>query len=105
MFGSPAIAGDLLYQPSEDGKLHTIDLKTQKPAWEFQTEASQQNLAAFSKPEGTPDYAKAFTENFYENIVIGVNKLYSVGMIVSSPVIVDDTIYFGSMDGNLYAIH
>jgi len=26
-------------------------------------------------------------------------------MIFSSPVIVDDTIYFGSMDGNLYAIH
>jgi len=47
MFGSPAIAGDLLYQPSEDGKLHTVDLKTQKPSWEFQTEASQQNLAAF----------------------------------------------------------
>jgi eukaryotic-like serine/threonine-protein kinase len=54
MFASPAIAGDLLYQPSHDGKLHAIDLKARKPAWEFQTEGSQQNLAAFSKPDGTP---------------------------------------------------
>jgi len=43
MFGSPAIAGDLLYQPSEDGKLHTVDFENAKPSWEFQTEASQQN--------------------------------------------------------------
>jgi outer membrane protein assembly factor BamB len=37
-------------------------------------------------------------------MVIGVNKLYSVGMIFSSPAVVDHVIYFGSMDGNLYAI-
>jgi outer membrane protein assembly factor BamB len=105
MFASPAIAGDMLYQASHDGKVHAIDLKTQKPSWEFQTEASQKSLAALSRPDGTPNYAVAFTENFYENMVIGVNKMYSVGMILSSPVVVDDVIYFGSMDGNLYAIH
>lgn len=105
MFGSPAIAGDFLYLPSEDGKLRAIDLKTQKVGWEFQTEGSQQNLAAFTKPDSTPNYAAAFAENFYDNLVIGVNKLYSVGMILSSPAIVGNVIYFGSMDGNLYAIH
>lgn len=103
-FASPAIAGDQLYLASEDGKLRAIDLKTQKAAWEFQTEGSQQNLAAFSKPDGTPRYEAAFTENFYENMVIGVNKLYAVGMIFSSPVVAGDVIYFGSMDGNLYAL-
>jgi outer membrane protein assembly factor BamB len=105
MFGSPSLAGDLLYLPSEDGKLRAIDLKTQKVSWEFQTDGSQQNLAAFSKPDGGPKYAAAFTENFYDNMVIGVNKMYSVGTIFSSPVAVGDVIYFGSTDGNLYAIH
>jgi outer membrane protein assembly factor BamB len=104
MFASPALAGDFLYQGSEDGKLRAIDLKARKVAWEFQTEGSRQNLAAFSKPDGTPNYAAAFTENFYENMVIGVNKLYAVGMILSSPVVVDNVIYFGSTDGNLYAL-
>jgi outer membrane protein assembly factor BamB len=105
MFGSPAIAGDLLYQPSEDGKLYAIDLKAGKRAWEFQTESSRQNLAALSKPDGMPNYAAAFSENFYDAMVIGVNKMYSVGMILSSPVAVGDMIYVGSMDGNLYAIY
>jgi outer membrane protein assembly factor BamB len=104
IFSSPAIAGDLLYLGSHDGKLRAIDLKTQKPAWEFQTEGSKRNLAALSKPDGTPNYAEAFTENFFENMVIGVNKLYAVGMILSSPVVVDNVIYVGSTDGNLYAI-
>lgn len=104
MFASPAIAGDFLYQASHDGKLRAIDLKAQKTAWEFQTEGSRQNLAAFSKPDGTPNYAAAFTENFYEAMVMGVNKLYSVGMIFSSPVVADKVIYFGSMDGNVYAL-
>ena len=105
MFASPSIAGDLLYLPSQDGKLRAIDLNSQKASWEFQTEGSQRNLAAFSKPDGTPNYAAAFTENFFENMVVGVNRLYSVGMIFSSPVVVDDVIYFGSMDGNLYAVN
>ena len=104
-FASPAIAGDRLYLASEDGKLRAIDLKTRKIAGEFQTEGSQKNLAAFSKPDGGPNYAAAFSENFYENMVMGVNKLYGVGMILSSPVVAENAVYFGSTDGNLYAIH
>jgi outer membrane protein assembly factor BamB len=38
-------------------------------------------------------------------MVMGVNKLYAVGMILSSPVVADNVVYFGSTDGNLYAIH
>ena len=42
---------------------------------------------------------------FYENIVVGVQKTMSVGAILSSPVVVDDEVYFGSTDGNVYALH
>jgi outer membrane protein assembly factor BamB len=62
-------------------------------------------LTVLSKPDGTPNYAAAFTENFFETMVIGVNKLYATGMILSSPVVVDNVTYAGSMDGNLYAIN
>jgi outer membrane protein assembly factor BamB len=34
-----------------------------------------------------------------------MRKLMSVGAILSSPVIVDDVVYFGSTDGNLYALN
>jgi outer membrane protein assembly factor BamB len=104
MFASPAIAGNMIYAANEDGKLTAIDLATMKPAWVFQTDGSRQNLAAFTKPDGGPNYEAAFTEDFYENMIVGVNKMLTVGMILSSPVVVNDTIYFGSTDGNLYAL-
>ena len=39
MFSSPAIAGGLAYIGSHQGKLLAIDLKTQKPAWTYETDA------------------------------------------------------------------
>ena len=37
-------------------------------------------------------------------MVVGVDKMLSVGAVLSSPTIAGDTIYFGSTDGNLYAL-
>jgi hypothetical protein len=37
-------------------------------------------------------------------MVIGVNKMMSVGAILSSPVVVKNVIYVGSTDGFLYAL-
>jgi outer membrane protein assembly factor BamB len=104
MFSSPAIAGNMLYIGSEEGKLLTVDLTTQKPGWVFQTDGSRENGPALTKPDGSPKYEAAFTDNFYDGIVTGVTKMLSVGMVLSSPVIVGSTVYFGSTDGNLYAL-
>jgi outer membrane protein assembly factor BamB len=37
-------------------------------------------------------------------MMVGVYKLFATGAILSSPVIAGDAIYFGSTDGNLYAL-
>jgi outer membrane protein assembly factor BamB len=37
-------------------------------------------------------------------MVVGVQKMMSVGAIISSPVVVDHVIYVGSTDGFLYAL-
>jgi len=105
MFSSPAIAGGTLYIGSHEGKLFAIDLASQKQAWSFQTDGSQGNGPTYTKPDGTPKYEAAFTDDFYEDMVIGVQKMMSVGAILSSPVVVDGVIYFGSTDGNLYALN
>ncbi len=104
MFSSPALAGDMLYMGTHEGKLMALDLKTQKVAWEFQTDGSRENGAAFTKPDGTPNYEAVFTEDFYDDIVTGVVRMQAMGTILSSPVIVDNIIYLGSTDGNLYAL-
>jgi outer membrane protein assembly factor BamB len=104
MFSSPAISGDTVYIGSHEGKLLAIDLKTQKFAWTFETDGSKQNGSAFTKPDGTPKYEAAFSDFFYDDMVSGVQKMMSVGAILSSPVIVSGTIYVASTDGNIYAL-
>ena len=104
LFASPALAGNFAYIGSQSGKLSAIDLQTQKPAWVFQTEASRKNVAALSMPDGSLNFAVAFSENFYDDMVTGVAKIYTVGSILSSPVVVDNVVLFGSTDGYLYAL-
>lgn len=104
MFGSAAIAGNLLYQPGNDGKLVAIDLGTRKVAWTFESEGARKNLATLTKPDGSPNYDAVFTTNFYDDMIVGVSKTHSVGTMQASPVILGPTIYIGSSDGNLYAL-
>jgi eukaryotic-like serine/threonine-protein kinase len=104
MFSSPAIAGSMLYIGSHEGSLLAINLKTQQFAWTFRTDGSRQNGPALTKPDGTPKYEAAFTEDFYDAMIAGVSKMLTVGAIMSSPVVVDGVIYVGSVDGNLYAL-
>jgi len=103
-FSSPAIAGDMLYVGTFGGKLNVVDLANQKLAWTFATEASKQNAPALTKPDGNADFYAPFVSDFYDDMLIGYGKLLTLGPILSSPVVVGNTVYFGSMDGNLYAL-
>ena len=103
-FSSPAIAGNMLYIGSHDGKLTAINLTTRSRAWDFQTDASKQRLAAFSKADGSPNYEAAYASDFYDDMIAGVARMQSVGTILSSPVVAGRSVYFGSNDGNLYAL-
>jgi len=103
-FSSPALAGDLLYIGSHSGKLIAINLKARTMAWTFQTDGARKNGATWTKADGTPNYEAAFSDFFYDDLVVGVYRMMSVGAVVSSPVIDGDTVYFGSWDGQLYAI-
>lgn len=104
MFSSPAIAGDTLYIGSHEGKLLAVDLKSHKLAWTFQTDGSKQNGATYTAPNGVPKYDAAFADFFYDDMVSGVQKMMSVGAVLSSPAIADGIIYVGSADGNIYAL-
>jgi outer membrane protein assembly factor BamB len=103
-FSSPAIAGGTLYIGSHQGKLIAVDLANRKLAWTFETDAFKQNGPTYTKPDGTPKYDVAYTDDFYDEMVIGLGRMLSVGAILSSPIVVDNVVYFGSTDGNLYAV-
>ncbi len=103
-FASPAIAGDMLYLGSWSGKLTAIDLSRQRVAWDFATDGARKNAAVYTKPDGSPDYEAAYASNFYDDIVVGFNKMMTVGAILSSPVVADRVVYVGSTDGTVYAL-
>ena len=106
VFASMALAGNTLYLGNFGGKLMAIDLKAQKLAWEFETDGAKQNAAAMTNPDGSIKFETVFSSPnlYYEDMVLAVHKLFTMGTILSSPVVVDDTVYFGSTDGNLYAV-
>jgi outer membrane protein assembly factor BamB len=103
-FSSPALAGDYLYIGSHAGKLIAVDLKAKKTAWSFATDGATRNAAALTNADGSPNYKAAFTDSFYDSLVIGTDRMMSVGAVLSSPVVDADTLYFGSWDGQLYAL-
>jgi outer membrane protein assembly factor BamB len=106
VFASMALAGDTLYMGNFGGKLTAIDLKRQKPEWVFETEGAKQNAAAMTNADGSIKFETVFASPklFYDDMVLAVHKLFTMGSILSSPVVDGDTIYFGSTDGNLYAL-
>ena len=105
MFSSPAVAGDLAYVGDHNGRLYAIEAKAGKLAWEFQTEASKKDPMKILNADGTLNQS-AFTPTFgdFEDMYIDFYRFVSIGAIVSSPVVDKGVIYFGSLDGNLYAL-
>jgi outer membrane protein assembly factor BamB len=84
--------------------LIAIDLDKHATAWTFSTDGANRNAAAYTKKNGDPDYGDVYGDFFYDDMVSGVLKMLSVGAVLSSPVVEQDVIYFGSTDGNVYAI-
>ena len=99
MYSSPAIAGNMLYIGSTAGTLNAVNLADGTKAWSFATEASKKNSAEI------PNYFAPFTTNFYDDVMGAYNKLLSLGPILASPVVVDNVIYVGAVDGNVYALN
>jgi outer membrane protein assembly factor BamB len=106
VFPSMAVAGTTLFVGNFAGTLTAVDLAAEKPIWVFETDGAKQNAKALTTAAGSIKFEAVFASPnlFYDDMVIAVGKLLSMGTILSSPVVVDDTLYLGSTDGNLYAL-
>lgn len=104
LFSSPALAGGTLYVGSTAGTVSAVDLASHAVVWSFATEGSKSNTALF-RPDGSPNYESVYASDFYDDLMAGYSKLEAVGPILASPVVVDNVVYVGSVDGNLYALN
>lgn len=105
VFSSAALAGDMAYFGSHNGKLYALDARSGKLAWEFQTEASRLDAMNVLNDDGSlrrEAFAPVF--NDFQDMYVDFYRYISVGAIMSSPAVDGGVVYIGSMDGNLYAL-
>jgi outer membrane protein assembly factor BamB len=71
---------------------------------EFQTDGSRANLARYIDESGRMQSSKLYDDFTIDGMFVGLERMFTLGSILSSPVIADGTLYVGSTDGNLYAL-
>jgi outer membrane protein assembly factor BamB len=105
IFSSAALAGDLAYFGSHNGRLYAVNARTGQLAWQFQTEASQRDAMKLLNPDGSLDRA-AFAPVFgdFQDMYVDFYRYVSLGAIMGSPTVDGGVLYVGSMDGTLYAL-
>jgi outer membrane protein assembly factor BamB len=104
LYSSPALAGTMLYIGSTQGRLVAVDLAGLKPVWTFETDGAKRHGPEYTKADGTPNEEAVYRSDFYDDMVSGVDRVMSMGAILSSPVVVGKVVYVGSADGSLYAL-
>jgi eukaryotic-like serine/threonine-protein kinase len=85
---SPAVAGGMVYFGSYDGSFYAVDAATGKVNWKFQT-AGERRFAA-RHLHGAEPATETMPDPF--------------DFYLSSPAIDKGAVYFGSGDGNVYAL-
>lgn len=107
VYSSPAIAGETAYFGDFTGNFFAVNTKSSGKEWNsfstenrklFGPEILNNNLIDFAYA------AKGADLSFYDVNTKVMNLFYKLGSIVSSPFIANNTVYFGSADGNCYAI-
>jgi len=104
MFSSPVVAGDVVLIGILNGTLQARDLKTGEPLWDFQTEMSKQNKGWILTADRKFNEPMFFTSSWREAPIVGIDRQQKIGGIFSTPLVMNGVVYFGSTDGNLYAI-
>ena len=102
---SPIFASDQIFTGGFNGRLYSLNAKTGEKNWDFKTEGAQNDVLHVLNADGS--WSKlAFAETFYdfEDDYIDMYKRFTAGAILSTPVIQNGEIYFGSTDGYLYVL-
>ncbi len=108
VYSSPAISGNVAFFGDFTGILSAIDLGSGKLKDKFTTDSRTKNASKVLNAKGNIDFnylTKGKDLSLYATTVYGMDKLYTLGPIVSSPAISNSVIYFGTADGYLYAVN
>jgi eukaryotic-like serine/threonine-protein kinase len=107
LIASPAVMGDVLYVGTHDGRVVAVDWRKQKVVWTY---ADENHLLEYRSSAAVTD--KYVIVGGYDKVLHCLDRqtgkqiwgYRTRAKIESSPVVVGDRIYFGSGDGNVYAL-
>lgn len=103
-FSSPAIAGEVAFYGTSDGYLNAVSLRDGSLLARFQTDGSKENGARYTDETGRMRTATMYPDRTLDGMMIGMRTMMTLGSVLSSPVVADGVVYFGSTDGHLYAV-
>jgi outer membrane protein assembly factor BamB len=103
-FSSPAIAGDVAFYGTSDGFLNAVGLRDGALVARFQTDGSKENAPRLLDENGLIRTALLYPDRTLDGMMIGMRGMMTLGSVLSSPVVADGIVYFGSTDGHLYAV-
>lgn len=101
VYGKAVAHNNRIYFGCFDGKLRGVDPGTGEVKWEFQTEGSKSNYSEVYNEEGK--FKEGF-ELYVNDYLESEKRIHTLGSILSTPLIDNEIIYFGSSDGSLYAV-
>lgn len=104
VFSSPAIAGPTVFIGVLNGTLEARDFDTGDLLWEFDTDASKRNVGWTLTADRQFNAPLLFWSSWREAPIVATMQQFGVGSIFSTPLVVDGVVYFGSADGNMYAL-
>ena len=87
-----------------NGTLEARDLASGDVLWEFETDTSRRNEGWVLTAERKFNAPFLYRSSWREAPVVATERQFGIGAIFSSPLVVDGVVYFGSTDGNLYAV-
>jgi outer membrane protein assembly factor BamB len=106
IYNSPAIAGNTIYFGDFTGNFFSLDLLSNGKKSNLISTDNRKQFGASTLKNDLLDFGYAGQNEdltFYDNNKKVMDRFYKLGSIVSSPFISNNTIYFGSADGYLYA--
>lgn len=107
VYGSPAIAGETAYFGDFTGNFFAVNTKSLGKEWSSFSTESRKEFAPKTLNNNFLDFmyaSKGSDVSLYDVNKAVMDQFYKLGSIVSSPFVANNTVYFGSADGNCYAI-
>lgn len=103
VFSGASVQGNFAYVGSMDGRMYRVDLSIGESSVIFQTEASRKYRPDFF--EDTGKLRADLEEKYKDDFTLMYVDFLKMGSILSTVWIADGTLFFGSADGYVYALH